>query len=360
MPYKINRLFVNDMGDIPEHAPVILDDMSLAFQIGVDNRVLWYMGVKSKLPPLDARNPTDTKDRNPFYTRIEIPKGKDAVRVVHDVSKTLPMRAPAHTVLKSLSALLFSKMPWPEYVDAYVPGKSIVDSANKHAGHHTAICFDIKNFFPSVTRGMLRRAIHNKLGYNRYLSGLIASLVTLEKRLPQGSPIAPEMANLAAWHAFDEKIVAGLIGSDWVYSRYSDDIIVSHPDTVSDADCDAIETLVYCHVQNNGFRINHDKVRRYGRGEGRLKSMKWLGLTINQKVNADQKTYRKLRQLLYHASNTGFAEQAEYHGENPAKFKAKLRGLMSHLKGVLNEDRMEKLEEAFALAEAREVLDASE
>lgn len=359
MPYKVNRAFVNEIQEQPDWAPVILDDMSLAYQIGVDNRVLWYMAVNSKRPPQEFIDGVlQTSGRNPFYRRMEIPKPNGKVRVVHSVSKMLPKRCSAHLVLKALSGLIFGHVPWPEYVDAYVPGKSIVDSAEKHAGHKTAICFDIRDFFPSVTRGMIRRALQAKFGYNRYMAGLIASLVTLEKKLPQGSPIAPEVANLVGWHSFDEKIVAGISGPNckWVYSRYSDDLILSHPDDVSDAEVEMIKTLVFVSVRSAGFWINGDKIRVYGWGEGRRKKMKWLGMVINQKTNADKHTYRRLRQLLHHAANTGFIAQAEYHGENPTKFKKKVQGMLSHLGQILEEGRVENLWENFRLAESRDLL----
>lgn len=359
MGYKENRLFTYDLVDtVPDWAPTFLDDQSIAFQLGISNQTLWSILRKSVYP---AENATKSPSKaNPYYKRIEIPKPNGKTRVVFDPSATLPKRDNMKSVLKALSALLFRDCPWPEHVDAYKSGKSITDSAQKHAGCKTAIMLDIKDYFPSITRAMIRKAFCEMMGMNWNAASLLASAVTLQKRLPQGSPIAPAVANLVGWHRFDVKIIERLgEGSGWTYSRFSDDIIMSHPEDVDNNEAVRALLSATMSIREAGFKIVRDKVRIAGHGERRIKSIRWLGLTINEKVNVSQEDYRKLRQLLYWCSIHGMKHEAERQGEDPDKFILQVRGRMNFVKQAVIQSRADKLQEKFDAAVAVDALNAA-
>lgn len=350
MSYKKNHVSIFEQETVPHWAPIILDDQSLSYQMGVDNRALWQAIIHSNKPAHNEPN-RQKADRNPLYTRIEIPAKQGKKRVVYDASDELPRRAPLKKMLKSLAVLLFKECPWPEYIDAYVPQKSIKNSAEKHAGAKTAFFLDIVNFFPSVTRAQIRRALRQKFSMNPKVVNMIGSLVTLEGFLPQGSPIASQMANLVGWDTFDDLLSVYLSKKGWRYSRYSDDIIVSHEEDVDEDELQ--EALRYCvdTIEEKGFLINRKKTRVSGIRQGRTSSMRWLGYTLNSGTpNIKQKDYRRIRQVLWHASQNGFVAQADFMGEDVTRHIQVVRGKLNHLKSGLCESRSEKLQEYFDAA----------
>ena len=188
MSYKNTNVSLVSCESPPENLPVILDDMSLAFQIGIYNKTMWSVIIKTHDDPLKTN----------LYKKYEIPKPSGKKRVVYDPSSSWPPSIPVKKILKATKNLFFSNFTWPEFVDGYVPGKSTIDSAAKHVGAKTIICCDIKNFFPSITHRFVQDAFKDLFHYNHDVSGLIARLVTLEKRVPQGGRISPDVAKSVA------------------------------------------------------------------------------------------------------------------------------------------------------------------
>jgi hypothetical protein len=303
-----------------------------------------------------ANTTAEGEKGNPFYKQHKIPKKSGGVRLVYETSSEHPRRAPAALILKSLTSLLFSKFPWPEFVDAYVNGKSIRDSAEKHAGCKTAVFLDIEDFFGSVRRSMIRHALGQQFLMHFNMTKFIASLVTLERRLPQGSPIASHMANLVALNTFDYPIYNEALKNGWRYSRYSDDIILSHEEHKSDEEVKEIIEMAKNAIETAGFCVKREKTRVAGTGPGRLPSVRWLGYTINEKPNISKEDYRNLRQILYFCATRGYASQAEIAGVDTEKFIMMIKGRFNFVKGALADSRVEKLAEYIDQADALEAI----
>ena len=298
---------------IPSEAPFVLDDFALALTLGVRCKTLWYC---------IQRKPH-------LYKRFTIPKKNGKKRVIFNprpVLKHLQQRL-NETVLKKITTL--------ECVGAYVVGKSCRDSALRHAGHKVRIAMDLKDFFPSHTRSRVRRYFKEVIGYSHQVAGLIADLCTAPEKVdgpkpyikhivPQGSPASPTLFNLIAQEALDKPVLKALEGTGWVYTRYSDDLSISHPDIKSREEVNAIITLMRQCIEKAGYRTNKDKtkIQRHYRRQA------MLGMVINSDhPNIPADIYKRYRAILHNCVRDGFECNAVRYGFEPVE------GFLSHLQG---------------------------
>lgn len=300
---------------IPPEAPFVLDDFALALVLGIRCKTLWYcIERKSKM-----------------YKRFTIPKKSGKKRVIFNprpILKHLQQRL-NETVLKKITTL--------DCVGAYVVGKSCRDSAVRHAGHKVRIAMDLKDFFPSHTRARVRRYFKEVIGYSHFVASLIAELCTAPEKIegpkpyvkhivPQGSPASPTLCNLIAQEYLDKAVLKALEGTGWVYTRYSDDLSISHPDVKSREEVNAIINLMRKLIERAGYRTNKDKlkVQRHYRRQA------MLGMVINSDhPNIPADLYKRYRAILFNCKQRGFEENAVRYGFDP------IEGFISHLQGKI-------------------------
>ena len=183
----------------------------------------------------------------PLYARRLQPRGLGPPRVLHVPNP--PLRRIQRSLLGILTqsmaeALASSSTPQGNAVKA-----TIFENALAHLGQRYVVTLDLRDFFPSVPfddilRGLLTlnspairetKTVQDANGvpvlekkdylWTNDAVVFVASLCTRRRRLPQGAPTSPFLANLA-FTFYDEKIQNAL-GSDLVYTRYFDDITVS-------------------------------------------------------------------------------------------------------------------------------------
>ena len=124
------------------------------------------------------------------------------------------------------------------------------------APYHLAT--DLRDFFPSVGAGRLRRALLS-LGAGAGAAGLITRLGTLHGCLPQGAPTSGDLAGLVFREA-DLDLLALCRERRLVYTRYADDLTVSSARDFQNE----VPTLLDV-VRDHGFHVRHDKTG-YKRG----------------------------------------------------------------------------------------------
>jgi retron-type reverse transcriptase len=156
----------------------------------------------------------------------------------------------------------------------------------------------------------------------------MADLVTYKNFLPQGAPTSGMVANLVADQRFDRAIIRGLkeIGLGWTYTRYSDDIDISHPDKPTREGVMAVVNLVRARVNEAGFAINEKKTRT----EPYWNRQKVLGIVVNEKPNVQRTEYMHIRCMIHNCLMHGFASQCE------RASKESVGELISHIRGKLN------------------------
>jgi len=299
--------------------PLAIDDMSLAHHLGIRNRVLWWM----------------IHDNKKLYDCFKMPKrGKNKKGQFRDIQN--PSAA-----LKNIQRIILAKflepIPLGTHVGAYVHGRSCRDTAQQHVSKAIIISLDLKDFFTSVKRSMVRRVLHD-IGYNHEVSSLLAQLMCFngfdikQQRdisfVPQGSPTSGFIANLVADRRFDREILSMLQRADptWVYTRYSDDIDISHPNEQSAETVSRIVNDVADIIRSSGFRLNTTKTKL----EPKYWRQRVLGMVVNEKISIPRLEYMRIRSLIHNCYVHGFESQFERAGARSAE------ALKAHIRGKLN------------------------
>lgn len=153
------------------------------------------------------------------YRQFTIPKGQGV--------RTIQAPRVGLKYIQKWLAIHFERSWEPHVaVHGFVKGRSHISAAEVHLGSKWVVSVDIKDFFPSTNWKYIRVAL-SKLGYNSHDSmEILSKLCCLDDRLPQGAPTSPVLSNIAL-HDIDSKISDLAISSNWKFTRYADDIVVS-------------------------------------------------------------------------------------------------------------------------------------
>lgn len=318
-----SRIDLVEFSDNLKHSlPLAIDDVSLAFHLGIRNKTLWWL----------------VRANESLYEEFRLRKNGGGSRLIHNPMPRLK------NVQKVILARILDRVPVGKHVGAYVPGKSCLMTANQHVKRGVIISLDIRNFFTSVKRAMVRRVLHS-YGYNHYVASLLAGLMCYTNYVPQGSPTSGYIANLVANQRFDQAIIKDL-GTEWVYTRYSDDIDISHAEMQPRERIMEVIGLVAEHVNRAGFRLNQGKTKL----EPYWRQQRILGIVVNEKTNIPRLEYNRLRCLIHNCLTHGFESQHKRAGQPSAGLlKSHIKGKLSYLHQI-DPVRIERLTEKFVLA----------
>ncbi|MFO0606114.1 MAG: reverse transcriptase family protein [Polyangiales bacterium] len=176
-------------------------------------------------------------DTGSHYRRWQVPKRSGGTRTITAPKREL--KAAQRAVLRSIA----EKLPVHGAAHGFLAGRSIVTNAKVHAGAHTLVKVDVKDFFPTVTWRRVK-GLYRKAGYPEQVATLLALLGTESPRetvafrgqtlfvaagpraLPQGAPTSPALTN-ALCLRMDRRLsgLAKLFG--FRYTRYADDLTFS-------------------------------------------------------------------------------------------------------------------------------------
>ncbi len=223
--------------------------------------------------------------------------------------------------LKRAQRLLYERLLQPIPLHAactgFRPGYSIVDNARPHVGADVVVNLDLQNFFPSIpitrVRGFLRY-----LGYNQRVAACLARLMTepqietvswrqrgfrIEtgpRRLPQGAPTSPVLANAVAYR-LDCRLMGLAKAMGWRYSRYADDLTFS---AVGEAAFETGSLLkrVRSIITEEGFTVHPDKTRIQRKG----RRQEVTGLVVNRVVSIPKDVLKRFRALLHQIERDGY------------------------------------------------------
>lgn len=205
---------------------------------------------------------------------------------------------------------------------AYVSQRNIRSGAHEHCGKEFTIVLDIKDFFPSITKEMIKKALsfytedlseaqhHEFFAWDDRIRKAVANvglpgnfsqgtttldvlceLCTYEGVIPQGAPTSGALSNIVLY-PLDCLFEQTSIQHDIVYTRYADDL------SFSGDDLDELKRIVFGYVfkklQGAGFAINKKKVHVF-KGDQRIIT----GLNIHTEgVRPSRKYRRKVRARL--------------------------------------------------------------
>jgi retron-type reverse transcriptase len=241
------------------------------------------------------------------YQRFSIPKRGGGVRQINapnDALKDIQRR-----ILKHILARLKAHPA----VHGFEKGRSIVTNAAAHAGQAVVIRMDIRDFFHSTSADRVEDYFR-RVGWDRKAAGLLTRLTTRDKRLAQGAPTSPRLANLVNYQ-MDVRLQRLAESYQGRYTRYADDLTFSLSRD-RHREPNLLIAAAKCILADYGYTLHHNRKLHIRRQHQRQDV---TGLTVNEGVRLPRRTRRRLRAIRHRLATTG---QATLTGEQLAGWDA--------------------------------------
>jgi hypothetical protein len=299
--------------------------------LGITAKTLWWLILKTDLDLIE--------DGTGSYERFLIPKGNGMFREIHAPRPALK------DVQKALLVTYLNPLPVTEEMGAYITGRSIQFSAQKHVGNAVKLAMDIKDFYGSTRRSWVRQWLRS-LGFNDTTAKLLGDLTTVPTRrgdhllsvLPQGAPTSGAIANHIGHLRIDapvQQAIAEMFGATgWAYSRYSDNLEVSFASNKTFEEMDALKQRLWEVIQENGYRLSPKKVY-VQRRDSPNRHYQVLGFSANEKLNIPKQKYRRLRAIVAGIAHAGFEPYVKRHNAKDVQhLYQKVKGQLIYWKQV--------------------------
>ena len=220
-------------------------------------------------------------------------------------------------------------------VHSYRKGKNAYTAVVNHVDSKYFFQTDINRFFNSITTQDIELVFENNLidipilDIEKYKSNLL-NLVTVDGLLPVGFSSSPSLSNTCLY-AFDNALESYCLANEIIYTRYSDDIILSsnNGDILKDAEVFISKQLNLFH--SGRIQLNPHKTKHTHKG----KKIKLLGMVIlpSGKVSVDIKLKQQLEVLLHFYINdkNKFSDYLKnhYHGD-----LSKISGQLNYINSI--------------------------
>ena len=195
----------------------------------------------------------------------------------------------------------------------FTEGRSVVDNASVHTGHHYVFNIDLKDFFLLIPQARVwKRIQYPPFNFPIEVANVVAGLCChtnsegTQSVLPQGASTSPLLTN-AVCDTLDRRLngVARKFGVH--YTRYADDMTFSSMHNVYQEGGDFRKEIERI-ITGQGFTINEKKTRLQRDGE----RQEVTGLTVNEKANVARKYTRDLRCILHVWEKEGYGKAYAY------------------------------------------------
>ena len=271
------------------------------------------------------------------YNRFRIPKRSGSERII-SAPKTYLKNAQSW-----INTEILEKIKPEKEATAFRKNINILDNALPHCNQGTVIRVDLADFFSTITFPRTR-GLFSSLGYNSGVSSVLALLCTDTDRrqvvyqsenwyvsqgprkLPQGATTSPALSNLVARN-LDRRIRGYLnyLEDNWVYTRYADDLVFSHPD--KNVFVGRLLTYLDRVIRDEGFKINKKKTVIMRTPHRQMIT----GLVLNENgVRVPKKYLKKVRAMVHNA------DQLMSKGGSPDNID-EIKGRLSFIKMVMPE-----------------------
>ena len=261
------------------------------------------------------------KYRQRFYRDFSIPKKSGGKRSI-----TAPTSYLKGTQ-KALSILLSTLYKAPKTVNGFAAGRSVETNAEVHIGKNYVFNTDLKDFFPSITAKMVRKALEDS-GVEREVARYISIVCTIttdnddlpEDVLPQGSPASPILSNMVCY-MMDRNLEWLAHKYGLTYSRYADDMTFSSMHSVYGKKSVFLKEFRDT-VTKYGFTINETKTRLQKKGE----RQEVTGIIVSDKTNVCRKYLKNLRAEIFQMEMYGFSKEQYRSVRGKVAFVGMVRG----------------------------------
>lgn len=244
------------------------------------------------------------KARQFAYVDFTIPKKSGGQRKI-----SAPVK-PLKAIQSAINILLQSIFVPDEHATGFVLEKSIKDNALIHVGQSCIFNIDLENFFPSITKLMVRHALHRELGnklQSNEVVNIICRICTVPDNsgievLPQGAPTSPILSNIVL-KSLDKDMSTLADRMECKYSRYADDITFSHSKSIRRMS-PFWQSRIYNIIQKYGLKVNEKKTKTYEPGT----RQEVTGVVVSDKINVPRSYIKQLRVLLHLWEKHGYAQ----------------------------------------------------
>lgn len=213
----------------------------------------------------------------------------------------------------------------PDYIVGFRANYNLKKNGDKHLGKKWVINLDVKDFFPSINTQMLTNELNcfeTKLKEHGYIFDDFIELATLNRALPQGSPISPLLSNYIGYKLIDTKVYPYLLQNlknDFAYSRYADDVTISTNSFNKREQVQDFINVVIKIIESDGFfKINNKKISIMHNSQKQVVT----GVTVNSKTSLGKKEKLKYRAIMHQIRN------------NKIQMTDVLQGKLAYLKSV--------------------------
>jgi retron-type reverse transcriptase len=185
---------------------------------------------------------------------VNIPKKTGGFRLV--VVPNSKLRRKLRHILVSLYKYA-EEVCNPEIVHGFMIGKSAVTNALAHVGYKWSVCFDLEDFFNSLTLDKAKKEFQFLLrsNYDYYTCFHDIEDQNHTRVAAQGLPTSPVISNIMASNM--DKEIKNLVEPKGIkYTRYADDLTFSGN---NDEDIKFILETIPQIVQKHDFKINKKK-----------------------------------------------------------------------------------------------------
>lgn len=191
-----------------------------------------------------------SENTTPFYRCFQQVSKKGKVR---DVSQCIGDLAPIQDRLQAL----LRRIELPDYLFSKRLS-SPKKNAEFHRGNGYAFTIDLKNFYPSCTVDRLASSLHYHFKQEGDIARLIAKLMTLNGRIPQGSTTSSIAAFITNKSMFDE--IFSLCSLNGLrFSVFVDDLTISSSLPI---ERDIIDRVINI-IRKNGMPVNYKKIKSF-------------------------------------------------------------------------------------------------
>ncbi len=258
----------------------------------------------------------------PFF-RHEIPK-KNSSRGVRVAWEPLALKVEYKALARKLDSFFRSYLPLYPNNDSYgfVRGRNIRENASVHCGKTFLLSMDIKDFFPSITRGRIE-GLFVELGLSTESAALLSRFLTIGGSLPLGLPTSPCISNAIAL-PLDIELSKLSSNQGSAYTRYVDDMSFSSNHRLLENS--EVERAIW----RNGFAVAFEKTSVSKIGQAHFVTS--LSVSDSVSPHIPGKIKAKLRQQIYYAKKFGLIDHFQRRGINSMQQEVnRLDGLVKYV-----------------------------
>lgn len=236
-----------------------------------------------------------------YFYEHKIPKRnkKHGFRIVWEI-RNPSIKNTYKTLSRRLGSFFETKLPdFPHSkCFGYVKRRNIRENAKLHTGKKYILKADIKDFFPSITKGHIIKLFTN-LGVSREIAECLSDFLTINEELVLGFPTSPVIAN-AIFLNIDRRLDSLASSCGACYSRYVDDLTFSSKKKLPEIS--SIATI----LAEDGFSLNNNKTRFTKNGQSHY--VTGLSVSDSRRPRIPKKIKHNLRQTLFYVEKYGLED----------------------------------------------------